>query len=96
LPPPPLEAGLGEPVLAVIAEQTKDKSKFLDRIKYLYEHPDVQCTRAKIPRTRLVLPRHYRKGSRRAKDRAHGAHVIEQHYRARCGLLRGKLQFAAI
>ncbi len=42
LPPSVLQSGLDEPTLAVVAEQAKNKSEFLARINYLYEHPDVQ------------------------------------------------------
>jgi diguanylate cyclase (GGDEF)-like protein/PAS domain S-box-containing protein len=37
-----IDTGLDEPVLKTVASRVKDQDEFLARVRYLYDHPDVQ------------------------------------------------------
>ena len=42
IPPAMVQAGIDEPVLASVASRMKDASEFVARVRYLYDHPELQ------------------------------------------------------
>jgi len=58
IPPELLHAGRDEPVLKIVASRMKDESAFVARVRYLYNHPDIQSYEQLELKDGRVVERH--------------------------------------